>query len=591
MSFGGFPLGESTLAGVGFAGAAPAPVGGGIGGPPEVPLVIDPFTVELSGTSYKPLVDSLSIEVELGRQGSAMFTLVRMDRSPLIGEPVRIKFYSDIIFVGAIDRFTAKSNNTQTFKTYEVECTDNSYLLFRRIMSRTCVNMSLGAIASALCAEELGGPAASGGDGVTLGVLDYNQVIPLVQGDNVSVYDFLNDAATAVGQVFSIDNDRKLNFRSANLSAAPMTIDENIVEECTVTVDRETYRNEQQVTVTGTPAAPGVAANTFTYTYRNSNQAQAQAAIENTSGVYNGKDSITHPSSNDISTLARLALSYTLILLGVRGSIRQTINVKTRQYGFKVGQLATVSIPHHNISDQYVIQKASYREASGRYLISTLDLSPSSLRRRSQELWIEVVRKAKVSVLPPIPITTSSQIYSTPGTYTFTVPAGILLMIVRCEGAGGGGGGGAYSSFLGFPPIIAVGGYGGAGGLVVNILPVNPGETLTVVIGSKGLGGTSVAQIDTGIDAVGTNGTKGGDSYVSKTGGQVCFAEGGGAGTGARANSITKLFSSPLGRTGAGGLYGEVITVGGGGSGGGGGNGSPLQNGHDGFNGKVTLEW
>lgn len=591
MSFGAFPLGESTLAGVGFAGAATAPVTGPIGGPAEVPLVIDPFTIELSGVSYKPLIDSMSMEFELGRQGSASFTLVNMDRSPQIGEPVRIKFYSDIIFVGAIDRFTARSNNTQTFKTYEVECTDNSYLLFRRMMTRTSENISLGGIASALCAEELGGPVATGGDGVTLGDLDYNQVIPLVQGDNVSVYDYLNDAATSVGQVFSIDNDRKINFRSSSLPSAPQTIDENIVEECSIAVDRETYRNEQTVTVTGTPSAPTGTANTVTYTYRNSNQSQAQRTIENTSGVYNGKDSITHPTSNDVLTLTKLAVAYVMILLGVRGSIRQTVTVRTRQYGFKVGQLATVSIPHHNISGQYVIQKASYRESSGRFLITSLDLTPSSLRRRAQELWIDVVRKGKVSVLPPVPITTSSQIYSTPGTYSFTVPAGVTMVICRAEGAGGGGGGGAYHRFLGYNAFIASGGYGGAGGLVITILPVNPGETLTVVVGAKGTGGTSVQQIDTLTTATGTNGTNGGNSSVSKTGGTVCLANGGHGGDGASANSVTKIFSSPLGRTGSGGLFGQVITAGGGMSGGGGGNGSPLQNGADGTNGRVTLEW
>lgn len=67
------------------------------------------------------------------------------------------------------------------------------------------------------------------------------------------------------------------------------------------------------------------------------------------------------------------------------------------------------------------------------------------------------------------------------GTSSFVVPAGVTK--IKCEvfGAGGGGkGGGAISTRRG----------GGGGGFCMATLDVTPGESLTVVVGSGGTGGT-----------------------------------------------------------------------------------------------------
>lgn len=90
---------------------------------------------------------------------------------------------------------------------------------------------------------------------------------------------------------------------------------------------------------------------------------------------------------------------------------------------------------------------------------------------------------------------TGATFYSTPGTYTFTVPSGVNAVNVVAIGAGGAGGG--YNS----------GNAGGGGGLGwKNNIAVTAGQTYTVVVGSGGTGsGTS-------------DGSAGGTSYFNNTG-------------------------------------------------------------------------
>lgn len=77
------------------------------------------------------------------------------------------------------------------------------------------------------------------------------------------------------------------------------------------------------------------------------------------------------------------------------------------------------------------------------------------------------------------------QAYTTPGTYTFTVPAGVTSLSI--VGVGGGGGGAQNTT----SPS------GGGGGMVkyTNNIAVTPGETLTVVIGAGGTPGTVLGNI------------------------------------------------------------------------------------------------
>lgn len=128
-----------------------------------------------------------------------------------------------------------------------------------------------------------------------------------------------------------------------------------------------------------------------------------------------------------------------------------------------------------------------------------------------------------------------TQIYSTAGTYSFTVPNGIYTLTVsKLVGAGGGGGG-----FRGNGDNHAGGG-GGSGGYYENqTLAVTPGETLTVTVGAGG--GSASYNFNGGWQCIGTvgqsgeywNGTAGGDTSIKRGTTELLKATGGGPGLGA----------------------------------------------------------
>lgn len=581
MTFGGTPFGEST-----FAGTALIPVSA----PPPLPDIImypvpTVFTMEIGGVQYFAMNNSLSIDVELGRQGTASFDLVNPSEFPRVGQPVRILFYSAILFVGAIDRISVRSDLSHNVVIASCECTDNSYLLFRRMVKRTFTNATLITIALALIADELVD------DGISLGLIDNYPPLPLVDADNVSVYDLLRDAAASVGALFFIDHLKRLQFRSSTIPPAPMPIDETMAEDCTLTVDRETYRNRQTVIVTGTPASQNEQIQTVTYTTQNANQIPEQAVLEQTSGIYNSIESITHPTANTAIALMRLAVAYAKILLGLRGAIRQTLTIRTRQYGFLVGQTAVIDLPHLGMSGSWIVQRVSSRDESGRWLSTTIELSPSTLLRRAQELWIDIVRKGKVTVLPPTAITTQTNTYNTPGTFSFTVPAGSIVVQMTCVGAGGGGGGGAYNEALFYGSRRAFGAAGGRGGQAITVLDVTPGDVLTITVPNGGVAGVTQRIVNALGPAIGTNGSPGGTARVTRgVNFEVCAAYGGAGGIGGQANIATGLEATfPKAPDGSG--LGQSTTTGGGSPGGIGGDGYVGTNGQAGSNGRVVLEW
>lgn len=94
----------------------------------------------------------------------------------------------------------------------------------------------------------------------------------------------------------------------------------------------------------------------------------------------------------------------------------------------------------------------------------------------------------------------NDRLFIIPGTFNFTVPAGVTSLIVQIHGGGGGGAGlGPGSTSL--PPIclanqgaFAAGGGGGSAGRGASFaLDVTPGETLSIVVGSGGGGGINAA--------------------------------------------------------------------------------------------------
>ena len=139
------------------------------------------------------------------------------------------------------------------------------------------------------------------------------------------------------------------------------------------------------------------------------------------------------------------------------------------------------------------------------------------------------------------------QVYTTAGTYTFTVPAGVasISMVAVAGGAGStlstqGGGGGSLS--------------------YKNNVPVTPGEQFTVVVGAGGAvnggngGNTTITRVNGGLTIFCPGGKGSGASTSTPTGGD--FNNPGGAGT------VSYVESSTRYNLGAGGLayYETAVT-------------------------------
>ncbi len=116
------------------------------------------------------------------------------------------------------------------------------------------------------------------------------------------------------------------------------------------------------------------------------------------------------------------------------------------------------------------------------------------------------------------------------GPSTFTVPPGVVSMHVTAVGGGGGGGGGVAGG-VATETIAPAGGGGGGARPVSAVIPVTPGDSVTVTLGTGGAGGapgangtngaaTSVVDTTSGV-GVWAPGASGGDSgSVSGLGGQ-----------------------------------------------------------------------
>lgn len=144
------------------------------------------------------------------------------------------------------------------------------------------------------------------------------------------------------------------------------------------------------------------------------------------------------------------------------------------------------------------------------------------------------------AVIPP-----GEDVFTTPGTFSWTAPAGITSVCVVAVGAGGGGG--SSSSRCG----------GSGGGLAWrNNITVVPGNSYTVVVGAGG--GANTAGGDTYFDTTSTvrgHGGPGGGTSTTQAGGS--FTQGGGAdGGGGVGGGTTGRSLHAHGGGGAGGYTG-----------------------------------
>ena len=150
------------------------------------------------------------------------------------------------------------------------------------------------------------------------------------------------------------------------------------------------------------------------------------------------------------------------------------------------------------------------------------------------------------------------QLYDTPGTYTFTVPALVTSISVACIGGGQGG----WSVD------------GGDGGTLAysNAILVSPGSTYTVTVGAGGPSRFASGSRDGEDSSFGALVIAPGGGSLSTAVGQVSYAGGnGGIGTGAGGGGAG-------GYSGTGGNGGANLAAGGNGAGGAGGGGGGGQN-------------
>lgn len=181
--------------------------------------------------------------------------------------------------------------------------------------------------------------------------------------------------------------------------------------------------------------------------------------------------------------------------------------------------------------------------------------------------------------------TTTTQTFTTTGTHSFTVPAGVTTMKVECWGAGGGGQGGSGAGGGGgeyaMEPSLAVtagnsytyvvgaggaGGVGGAGG------PGSNGGNSTfagnsVTVTAHGGSGSTSATTSGGTGSTNTTHHNGGGSHANTTGTST-----GGAGGGSSAGTAAAGVSGSSNSGTSGGAGG--VAPSGGGNGGAGGNGT-----------------
>lgn len=115
--------------------------------------------------------------------------------------------------------------------------------------------------------------------------------------------------------------------------------------------------------------------------------------------------------------------------------------------------------------------------------------------------------------------------FSSPGTYTWTIPSAMTSVTVTVNGGDGGGGSGYYTFNSKLDTYTAqFGGRGGTGATAGNTFAVSAGNTLTIVVGAGGAGGPAP-----GLNSTSANqGGGGGTSSVTYLGVVRSIAGGGG---------------------------------------------------------------
>jgi len=172
-----------------------------------------------------------------------------------------------------------------------------------------------------------------------------------------------------------------------------------------------------------------------------------------------------------------------------------------------------------------------------------------------------------------------TEIFTTPGTYTWFCPDDITSVTVECWGGGGAGASGVSQNNYG-------GGGGGGGGYGKKTISVTPETNYTVVVGGSGQDSyfisPTIVKGGAGANGNGTSGGSGGSyigdiGYNGGNGGNVYNSGSAGGGYGGQGGTSANSYYA--GGGGGGGAGNGISGNSGGGGGGGGGYSSNLQGG------------
>lgn len=502
--------------------------------------------------------NSASIDDTQGEQKTASLTFVNPINAPVAGDLIEVRYFDYVLFSGTLDRINRTINVPLTLNLYECQATDWTQVLVRRNVNRRFTDLPIPTLVASLLDNELSD------EGFTFGSTDYQTEMELVDAQNISAFDLLRDVAGVSGQILEIDTDKTIYFRATSNLPSPVALTDSVIESVSLIEDRENYRNVQTVVVTGTPSSSSEDEQELTVVEENTEQIAARAAIEGGSGRYERLDEIRHPISNAQPSLANLAQTYADLLLAINGTMRKTLSVRTRGYGWRSGQVdAATSLTSVAVVGSWFVQRVATTIEDGRRLVHELELVESSLQQRVYESWASIIGKGKAIIsIATAALGTQSISFTTPGSHQWVSTVTGTITITTMGGSGGGGGATPGSPFRG--------GRGGNSGKTVSSVTVVSGDTLDIVVGAKGLGG-----------AIFTDGTAGTATTVVRGSTTLSMAGGGGGGDG----------NSTGANGAAGGGSDGVVTTGGGKTGGAGGVNTGPTSGSNGQDGSVTIEY
>src|SRR5689334_19329190 len=159
-----------------FAGAGLASVGlGSVLSDPGASNdeALSPIVTTINGVDVRSAVkmNTLTISDTLGQPVTCSFMLLNLE--PTVGQPVSIRYFSQIIFAGIIDHVQNQSPDLLT-KEYTCDCLEWSQILLRRKLRRNFTDITVQALVDSILDNELIG------EGLTFGTIDARSIIPLV---------------------------------------------------------------------------------------------------------------------------------------------------------------------------------------------------------------------------------------------------------------------------------------------------------------------------------------------------------------------------------------------------------------------------